>query len=122
MFTYEVQGIEIEKSAFMIQGENSTVVHYELKRNQSELPKDLRLEVRPLIAFRDYHSTTHQNRAINPAVDQRPGLASVNPYQGLPSLYLAHNAGEIGQIGEYRHPACSDMAWYEPWHLPISVG
>jgi hypothetical protein len=29
----------------MIQGENSTVVHYELKRNQSELPKDLRLEV-----------------------------------------------------------------------------
>src|SRR4029077_18901890 len=60
VFTYEIEGIAIEKTVFMIQGENSTVVHYELKtNNKRELPKNLRLEIRPLIAFRDYHSTTH---------------------------------------------------------------
>jgi len=92
VFTYEIEGIEIEKSVFMIQGENSTVVHYELrKNNHPESPKNLRLDVRPLIAFRDYHSTTHENAGINSAVETNPGLTTVTPYQGLPSLHLAHN-------------------------------
>ena len=102
VFTYEIEGIAIEKTVFMIQGENSTVVHYELKtNNKRELPKNLRLEIRPLIAFRDYHSTTHENSAINPAVDERTGLATVHPYQGFPSLHLAHNAVELGKTGEW---------------------
>ncbi len=102
VFTYEIEGIAIEKTVFMIQGENSTVVHYELKtNNKRELPKNLRLEIRPLIAFRDYHSTTHENSAINPAVDERTGLATLHPYQGFPSLHLAHNAVELGKAGEW---------------------
>src|SRR5437660_11865841 len=30
VFTYEVEGLQIEKSIFMVQGQNTTVVHYEL--------------------------------------------------------------------------------------------
>src|SRR5580658_31991 len=30
VFTYEVEGIEIEKTVFMLQGENSTIVQYRL--------------------------------------------------------------------------------------------
>jgi predicted glycogen debranching enzyme len=102
VFTYEVEGIEIEKSVFMIQGENSTAIHYELrKNNHPESPKNLKLEVRPLIAFRDYHSTTHENGAISAAVDERPGRATVNPYQGLPALHLAHNAVELRKTGDW---------------------
>ncbi len=101
-FTYEVEGIEIEKTVFMVQGENSTVVHYELKKNNHpESPKNLSLEVRPLIAFRDYHSTTHANGAISAAVNEDPGLATVTPYQGLPSLHLAHNAVELSKAGDW---------------------
>src|SRR5271167_4233628 len=100
VFTYEIEGIEIEKSVFMIDGENSTVVHYELKKNNHpERIKNLRLELRPLIAFRDYHSATHENGAINREIEQRPGLATVAPYQGLPSLHLAHNAVELRKTG-----------------------
>jgi len=102
VFTYEIEGIEIEKSVFMVHGENSTVVQYELKKNNHpERPKKLWLELRPLIAFRDYHSTTHENGAINPAVEEHPGLASVAPYKGLPSLYLAHNAAELRKTGDW---------------------
>src|SRR6266446_6339128 len=87
VFTYEIEGIEIEKTVFMVYGENSTVVQYELKKNNHpESPKNLRLEVRPLIAFRDYHSTTHQNDAISSTVEENLGLTTVTPYQGLPSL------------------------------------
>src|SRR5260370_27986415 len=53
------------------------------------------------MSFRDYHSTTHENGAINPAVEERSGLASVAPYQGLPSLYLAHNAAELRKTGDW---------------------
>ena len=102
VFTYEIEGIEIEKTVFMIHGENSTVVHYELKKNNHpERIKNLRLELRPLIAFRDYHSTTHENGAINREIEQRPGLATLTPYQGLPSLHLSHNAVELKKTGDW---------------------
>jgi len=102
VFTYEIEGIEIEKTVFMIHGENSTIVHYELtKNNHPERIKNLRLELRPLIAFRDYHSTTHENGAINREIEQRPGLATITPYQGLPSLHLAHNAAELRKTGDW---------------------
>ena len=102
VFTYDVEGIDIEKSVFMIHEENSTVVHYELRSsNHSESFKDPRLDIRPLIAFRDYHSITHENSAINPALEERPGLATIVPYQGLPSLHTAHNAVELLRTGEW---------------------
>lgn len=102
VFTYDVEGIEIEKTVFMIDGENSTVIQYELrKNNHPESPKNLRFEVRPLIAFRDYHSTTHENGAINPVVEEMPGSARVTPYQGLPSLHLGHNAVELQRTGAW---------------------
>jgi predicted glycogen debranching enzyme len=102
VFAYEIEDIEIEKSVFMIYGENSTVVQYELKtKDDSEKAKSLWLELRPLIAFRDYHGTTHENGAINPAVEEHPDLASITPYQGLPSLHLAHNAIELRKTGDW---------------------
>jgi predicted glycogen debranching enzyme len=100
IFTYELEGVEIEKHVFMIHGENSTVIRYELS-NHPASAKNLALEIRPLIAFRDYHATTHENTAINPAVEERSGLATVTPYQGLPSLHVAHNAIELRKTGDW---------------------
>jgi predicted glycogen debranching enzyme len=100
IFTYEVEGLEIEKSVFMLYGENSAVVQYEVKKNVRPSRKPW-LELRPLLAFRDYHGTTHQNDAINGAVEERPGLATVSPYRGLPPLHLAHNAFELSRTGEW---------------------
>src|SRR4029077_6911715 len=103
VFTYEVAGIGIEKSVFMIHGENSTVILYVLKKenNRRESSKNIGLEVRPLIAFRDYHGTTHENDAIKPEVQECSGLATVTPYQGLPTLHLAHNAIELCKTGDW---------------------
>ncbi|MGB8581986.1 MAG: amylo-alpha-1,6-glucosidase [Candidatus Sulfotelmatobacter sp.] len=98
IFTYEIEGVEIEKTVFMVQGENSTIVQYRLgnKSGSKSLSQKIELELRPLIAFRDYHSTTHENGALNSTVESAPGLASITPYAGLPSLHLAHNAGQLG--------------------------
>src|SRR5882724_9099910 len=102
VFTYEVEGIQIEKSVFMIYGENSTVIRYESKiADGAESPKGLSLEIRPLIAFRDYHSMTHENGGLNAAVEENPGLAAVTPYEGLPTLYLANNASQVQKTGNW---------------------
>ncbi len=101
VFTYEVEGIEIEKTVFMIHGENSTVVQYSLTKSRADAPKTLHLELRPLIAFRDYHSTMHQNGSLNPAVEESAGLAAVTPYQGVPTLYFAHNAPPLERTGDW---------------------
>src|SRR3990172_2363063 len=83
VFTYEIDGLEIEKSVFMIHGENTTVVQYEFHANgkgpaspSRSASGSLQLEVRPLIAFRDYHNTTHQNDALDPRVQTESGVAT----------------------------------------------
>jgi predicted glycogen debranching enzyme len=90
VFIWRVEDVELRKSIFMIQGENGVVVQYQLV-GQTEC----RLELKPLIAFRDFHSTTHANAALNASVAQKPGIASIQPYGDLPVLHFAHDATEL---------------------------
>ncbi|MBI4390646.1 MAG: glycogen debranching enzyme N-terminal domain-containing protein, partial [candidate division NC10 bacterium] len=102
VFRYVMDGIEIVKTLFMVHGENTTIVHYALRppgAGASPRPRRLRLELRPLIAFRDYHGTTHENATLDPQVQTRPNLASVAPYAGLPRLYVAHDADALDGTG-----------------------
>ena len=99
IFTYEVDGNELEKSVLMVHGENTTIVNYSLRLASA----DVKLEVRPLIAFREYHSTTHENTAISREVSATTNLASVKPYSGLPRLYLAHEGHAIPTRDWYRN-------------------
>jgi predicted glycogen debranching enzyme len=128
-FSYLVEGIEIEKSVFMVQGENTTVVQYDLH----SLPDGggtarIKLEMRPLIAFRDYHSTTHENSSLNSHVEIENGLASVAPYVDLPTLYFAHDPGEIDTRGdwyrnfEYRVEQERGLDFHEDLFSPFAFG
>jgi len=99
VFTYEVAGIEIEKSVFMIHGENSAVIQYELKTADRSALAGCFLEARPLIAFRDYHGATHENDALDPRVEVEMNLATVRPYEETPPLHLAHNADSLDLNG-----------------------
>ncbi len=97
IWTFEVSGVRLEKSVFMLPGSNAVQVEYKLLQAPEGI--ELVLELRPLIAFRDYHSTTHQNAALNPAVEPAPNLASVQPYAALPRLYFAHDAENVQPQG-----------------------
>ena len=102
VFTYQVEGVKLEQSLFMVHGENTTVVQYKLL--SSSAVSDLQLEVRPLVAFRDYHRTTHENGGLDRTLTQASGLVSIQPYQGLPALHFAHNATKLGaQSSWYRN-------------------
>jgi predicted glycogen debranching enzyme len=96
-FTFGVETTEVEKKVFMVQGENTTVIQYRVKGKVARL----QLEIRPLIAFRDYHSLTNENGALNGTIEEQQGQISVSPYAGLPTLYLANNADEIESTGHW---------------------
>ena len=97
-FTYEVGGLKLEKSVFMVHGENTTVVQYRLGQ-PANAAQETKLEIRPLIAFRDYHSTTHENGALNPSIETESGLVTCRPYSDLPPLHLAHDTADIEEAG-----------------------
>jgi predicted glycogen debranching enzyme len=100
VFTYEVEGVRLEKLVFMVQGENTTVVQYEVSAPpEDRIAVPIVLEVRPLIAFRDYHSTTHENGALISNVETQDGLTTVKPYSDLPALHFAHDIAQIDVNG-----------------------
>jgi predicted glycogen debranching enzyme len=96
-FIFEVEDIRVEKTIFMPQGSNTVQIEYKLL--QAPAGVDPVLEVRPLIAFRDYHSTTHENGAIDCRIKTAPNLASVQPYSSLPRLHFAHDAENVADQG-----------------------
>jgi len=96
IFTYEIEDLRLTKSVFMVQGQNTTVVQYELTGDKKS---ELRLEVRPLMAFRDFHSTTHENGALNSQIETEQGQIIFKPYADLPALHLAYDAAEVDANG-----------------------
>lgn len=93
VFVYEVDGVNLEKSVFMVHGENTTIVQYRIQG------KAACLEVRPLIAARDHHELKRRNDNLNGRFQSEAGWVMVKPYDGLLSLHIAHNASEIQPAG-----------------------
>lgn len=103
-FTWAVDGFLLEKAVLLVHGENTVVVTYALRREDgAPLAPDkvVGLEVRPLIAFRDFHATTHANDGIDRNVTVGDGVASMTPYRGLPTLHVAHDARRVDPSGDW---------------------
>jgi predicted glycogen debranching enzyme len=101
MWIYEVEGIEIEKSIFMVHGSNTTVVQYTLKNQKSKVEGQIELELKPLLSFVDYHSLQHETPNFNPSFVVSDNLVSIKPYNEMPSLHLTHNAHTIEETGDW---------------------
>ncbi|HET8549628.1 MAG TPA: glycogen debranching enzyme N-terminal domain-containing protein, partial [Bryobacteraceae bacterium] len=93
-FSWDLDGVEFRKRVFMVHGENTTVIEYEANA-------DCTLELRPLIAFRDSHSLTRRNDALNGNFAETEDAVVVRPYAQLPALWFAHNARQIERTGDW---------------------
>ena len=86
MFGYKIGSALVRKHVFMPHGRNATVVSY-------ESDQDVTLEVRPLIAYRDYHHKMRQNRDINSSPEIAPNILHYTLYEGQPTLHISHSSG-----------------------------
>src|SRR6266705_3949213 len=97
IFTFVAGGVRIEKSLFMVHGQNTAVIQYGVREQGT---RSVQLELRPLIGFRDYHALTHENGALDRTVHiHNDRLNSVRPYSDNPGLYFAHDAEEVNPQG-----------------------
>jgi predicted glycogen debranching enzyme len=126
VFTFEIEDVTFEKSVFLVYGENTAVVQYRAGPNHGYFT-DLQLMVRPLIAFRDYHSTTHENASLNANLDIAQGRVLFQPYASLPGLHFAHNAVAIEEQGswyrnfEYDEERKRGLDFHEDLYNPLGL-
>ncbi len=96
IWSFSVNGITIERSLFMVNGENSTVVRWKLKAAHAS---KIEIEIRPLLAFRDYHHLRQATTNFDEAFVVDGDIISVTPDPLLPTLYFSHNGAELTETG-----------------------
>ncbi len=99
-FVYEAGGIEIEKRLFLVHGSNTVVLEYDFCGVDGKAPPCV-LEVRPLIAFRDFHAMAHWNEVLDRGFSMEGGRVALRPYQGVPTLRVAFGDAEIEKTGDW---------------------
>jgi predicted glycogen debranching enzyme len=84
-FRYQVRGIELKKTIAAIQGENTTVVLYEVL----DAPTAFNLEFLPLYSCRDFHSLAHENDSMNRYYLFDDGIFKAKNYEGCPEFFIS---------------------------------
>ncbi|OHC00200.1 MAG: hypothetical protein A2Z57_14320, partial [Planctomycetes bacterium RIFCSPHIGHO2_12_39_6] len=111
-FNYLINGMSIEKLVFMVHGENTTVVLYRINRNiESPSTTLISLNIRFMVAFRDYHWLTHQNSTFNTNHKMLDNSICLQPYEELPAMYVYHNA----------EPVEKAQFWYKNMEYPREI-
>ena len=82
---FEVNGIRLKKTIAMVQGENTTLINYQVLKS----PKRFTIEFLPFIAARGYHSLQHAYKNIYWDVDFQNGVFHNIPYEGAPGIYIS---------------------------------
>jgi len=81
-------GVELTQEIFAVHGSPRVVVRWKVA--SARLP--IKLEVRPLLSGRDYHSLHHENPAFRFEAELRGDAVRFEPYPGVPAVTLQSNA------------------------------
>ena len=105
VFRYANHDFEIERSVFLVAGENTVVVGYRNLRSHGPIE----LKVRPLLAFRDYNSLAERDDDVDLDVERGNGVVSVQPFADKPRLYFHTKADAVDAKAD----------WYLKFTYPV---
>ncbi len=105
VFEYHVDKAVIRKTIVAVNGENTTLILYEVIK----APGGCSLELQPFVAFRDYHSLMHINDAIRREGSFENGIFRVRPYDDVPELFIS--------LPGTRYSPKPD--WYRSFEYPV---
>ncbi len=95
IWTYTIEGVEIEKKLFMVHGSNATVCRWSILKGST----GAKLVLKPLLSFVDYHALQHQSPEISFHYEIGDSVVSVAADEQMPSLHIHHNGAEIENTG-----------------------
>ena len=87
-FLYQIGDLLLEKTIFLLPGENAVVVGYTLH----SAPGPVELAIRPLVAFRDFRWAFGERESFNTQIEEGQGALTLRPYENLPPLMIHHTA------------------------------
>jgi len=96
VWRYRLGDLLLVRELFVARAAAATVIRYRIEGGEATL------ELRPLVAGRDFHALVSENDVVSRSAAAEPGLVVYQPYPGIPPLFLSH-AG-----GEWHH----DRYWY----------
>jgi len=83
-FTYEAGGVELRKTIAMVQGENTTLVIYDVIKATAPFT----LELLPLVSVRGYHSLVRANNAVRHDANFADHIFRTKVYDGTPDIFI----------------------------------
>jgi glycogen debranching enzyme len=98
-FEYEAGGVRLRKTVAAVDGENTTLVLYEVL----EAPGPFILSLRPFVAARDLEALASANGEISQETSFADGTLRLQPYAGTPEVFLSVPGAEF-----HSHP----QWWY----------
>jgi predicted glycogen debranching enzyme len=94
-YRYSAGGALLEKEIFAVHGMNRTVITYRL----ISAPSEVELEIRPMIAARNFHHLHRENLSFNAYVHPAPNGIMMMPYDEESKLYLIAEGGWFRKAG-----------------------
>jgi predicted glycogen debranching enzyme len=107
VWTYTVDGLELERKVFMVNDSNTTVCRWRLLEESGS--RNVTLEVRPLFSFVDYHHIQHEDPRFDKSFETIDGSVRIRPYAETPDIYFGHNASGVEATGD----------WYRNFELEV---
>lgn len=98
-FIFEASGVKLKKTIAAIQGENTTVILYDVL----EAGNKFILDLLPLCASRDYHSMSHANDAIYKGYLFQDGIFQTKNYENSPELFIKIPHSDFEASGHWYH-------------------
>jgi predicted glycogen debranching enzyme len=98
-FIYEAGGIRLKKTIACVQGENTTLVLYEVVT----APKAFTMELYPFTSFRDFHSLCHANGSLYPGYVFNEGTFQTKNYQESPELFINIPGSDFQPLHQWYH-------------------
>lgn len=104
LWNYKTADWHLEKSIFMVQNSNTTLVNYTNKSS-----KALVLELHPLYTSTDFHHTFHQKSEFDFYSEINSNSLKTHPQQGKTPIFTQWTAGEF----------IEENAWFKNIQLPL---
>jgi predicted glycogen debranching enzyme len=115
-FLYRAGSTTLERRIVMLHGRNAVMLLY----TAQGVPEGATLELAPLLAYRGYHSLTHENQFLRGQADLGEGYVRFTPYPGMPSLYVCCEPGMGAAVSPSGGVIQAGVA--QPVTLPAYVG
>lgn len=106
-WVYDFQDFKLTKEILMPWGEHTTLIKYSI----SGTPKaNIKLFLRPLLAFRNFHSLSKENNSANFKTDHHDDYIKFKLYQDSHELFIQSSTPAL---------YVDDTAWYKNFHLKL---